>query len=121
MSTQGRTDSGVDPQDRWMVRVAGVAAVVLAVGYLVAIPIYALVGDQPAAGVEAQLTYFADHAAGGWSIVVLMVVTDLLYVPVYFGFYASLKHVNRGLVAMGVAFAAFLFVILDLAVTWTAF
>ena len=56
-----------------------------------------------------------------WSIVVLMVVTDLLYLPVYFGFYASLKHMNGGLVAMGVAFAAFLFVILDLAVTWTGY
>jgi hypothetical protein len=104
-----------------MYHVAGIAAVVLAVGYLVAIPMYALVGDQPATGVEAQLAYFADHAAGWWSIVVLMVVTDLLYVPVYFGFYTSLQHINRGLVAMGVAFAAFLFVILDLAVTWTAY
>jgi hypothetical protein len=111
----------VDAQGSWMYRVAGVAGVVLAVGYLAAIPIYALVGDQPAAGIEAQLAYFADHAAGWWSIVVLMVVTDLLYVPVYFGFYASLKHINRGLVAMGVAFAAFLFVILDLAVTWTGY
>jgi hypothetical protein len=104
-----------------MYRVSGVAGVVLAVGYLVAIPIYALVGDQPAGGVEAQLAYFADHAAGWWSIVVLMVITDLLYVPVYFGFYTSLKHINRGLVAIGVALAAFLFVILDLAVTWTGY
>jgi hypothetical protein len=104
-----------------MYRIAGLSAVVLALGYVLAIPIYALVGDQPAAGVEAQLTYFADHAAGWWSIVVLMVVTDLLYLPVYFGFYFALRHLNHGLVAMGVALAAFLFVILDLAVTWTGY
>lgn len=121
MNTQISAARGVDPEGRWMYRAAGIAAVVLAVGYLVAIPLYALVGDQPAAGVEGQLVYFADHAAGWWSIVVLMVVTDLLYVPVYFGFYAALKHLNRGLVGMGVAFAAFLFVILDMAVTWTGY
>jgi hypothetical protein len=121
MNMQLSAASAVDPAGTWMYRVAGIAAVVLAVGYLVAIPIYALVGDQPAGGVEAQLAYFADHAAGWWSIVVLMVVTDLLYLPVYFGFYASLKHINVGLVAMGVAFAACLFVILDLAVTWTGY
>lgn len=121
MKTLNGAASAVDPEGMWMYRVAGFAAVALAVGYLVAIPLYALVGDQPAAGVEAQLAYFADHAAGWWSIVALMVVTDLLYVPVYFGFYASLKHINRGLVAIGVAFAAFLFVVLDLAVTWTGY
>ena len=121
MNTQISAASGVDPEGQWMYRVAGIAAVALAVGYLVAIPIYVLVGDQPAASIEAQLAYFADHAAGWWSIVVLMVVTDLLYLPVYFGLYTALRHFNRGLVAMGVAFAAFLFVILDLAVTWTAY
>jgi hypothetical protein len=121
MNAQSSLDSGVDPEGKWMYRVAGISAVVLAVGYLVAIPIYALVGDQPAAGVEAQLAYFADNAAGWWSIVFLMVATDLLYLPVYFGLYAALRHLNRGLAAMGVAFAAFLFVALDLAVTWTGY
>jgi hypothetical protein len=121
MNAQATTTSGVDPAGQWMYRVAGISAIVLAVGYALAIPIYALVGDQPATGIEAQLAYFADHAAGWWAIVVLMVFTDLLYVPVYLGLYAALKHLNRGLVAMGAAFAAFLFVILDLAVTWTGY
>lgn len=121
MITQGSVGPGIDPQSGWMYRVAGIAAVVVAVGYLVAIPLYALVGDQPATGVEAQLGYFADHASGWWSILALMVVTDLLYVPVYLGFYVSLKHLNGGLVATGVALAALVFVILDLAVTWTGY
>ena len=120
MNTQA-TISEVDPAGKWMYRVSGIGAVILAIGYFLAIPIYALMGDQPAAGVEAQIAYFANHAAGWWSIVVLMVATDLLYVPVYFGLYLALKHLNQGLVALGAAFAAFLFVILDLAVTWTGY
>ena len=64
MNTQGALDRGADPQETWMLWVAGIASVILAIGYLVAIPIYVLVGDQPAAGVEAQLAYFADHTAG---------------------------------------------------------
>jgi hypothetical protein len=121
MNPQKATTGSVDPEGRWMLRVAGISAIVLALGYGLAIPIYALVGDQPVAGVEAQLAYFGDHAAGWWSIVVFMVATDLLYVPVYFGLYAALKHLSRRLAAIGATFAAFLFVILDLAVTWTAY
>jgi hypothetical protein len=111
----------VDPDGRWLYRVAGICAIVLCVGYLVAIPIYAVVGDQPAAGLDAQLAYFGEHATGWWSIVGLMVFTDLLYIPVFFGMYTALKHINRGLMLFSLAFAAFLFVILDLAVTWTAY
>lgn len=113
--------AGVDPDGKWMYRVAGVSAIALVVGYIISMPIYALVGDQPAASVEAQLAYFAEHATGWWSIVALMVVTDLLLVAVFLGLYTALKHINRGLISLAVAFAAFLFVILDLAVTWTGY
>ena len=121
MNPQDVNAGPADPRAGWMLRMAGISSVVLAVGYLAAIPIYAFVGDQPAAGVEAQLAYFADNAAGWWSIVVLMVATDLLYVPVYLGLYAALQHLDRWLVAIGVVFAAVLFVVLDLAVTWTGY
>ena len=121
MNAQNRLDSGVDPEGKWLYRVGGIAAIVLVVGYFLTFPIYFLVGDQPATGVEAQLAYFADHAAGWWAIVFLMVFTDLLLVPIFFGIYLALKHVNKGLMLVALAFKAFLFVILDLAVTWTAF
>jgi hypothetical protein len=121
MDTRNSTANGVDPEAKWMYRVAGICAIVLVVGYLVAIAIYSLVGDQPTDGVEAQLAYFGEHAAGWRSIVLLMVATDLLYVPVFFGIYLALKHINRGLMLVALTFAAFLFVILDLAVTWTAY
>lgn len=111
----------VDPEGKWFYRVSGIAAFVLVVGYFLTFPIYFWVGDQPASGVEAQLAYFAEHAGGWWAIVFLMVFTDLLIVPIFFGIYMALKHVNKGLIFMALAFKAFLFVILDLAVTWTAY
>ncbi|UCH60374.1 MAG: hypothetical protein JSV61_02565 [Anaerolineales bacterium] len=116
-----KTQFTVDPEGKWMFRVAGICAIVLVVGYFLTFPIYFWVGDQPTAGVEAQLAYFADHAAGWWAIVFLMVVTDLLLVPIFFGIYMALKHINKGLMLVALAFKAFLFVILDLAVTWTAY
>jgi len=111
----------VDPKGKWMYRVAGICAIVLVVGYFLTFPIYGWVGDQPASGVEAQLTYFSEHAAGWWAILFLMVITDLLLVPIFFGIYMALKHINKGLMLVALTFKAFLFVILDLAVTWTAF
>jgi hypothetical protein len=111
----------VDQDVKWFYRVSGIAAFVLVVGYFLTFPIYAWVGDQPASGVEAQLTYFAEHAGGWWAIVFLMMFTDLLIVPIFFGIYLALKHVNKGLMMVALTFTAFFFVILDLAVTWTAY
>jgi len=111
----------VDPEGKWMYRVAGICAIALAVGYFLTFPLYGWVGNPPASGVEAQLAYFSEHAAGWWTIAFLMVVTDLLLVPIFFGIYMALKHINKGLMLVALAFKAFLFVILDLAVTWTAF
>ena len=121
MNAQNVIASSVDPEGKWLYRVGGIAAIILVVGYFLSIAISAWVGDQPASGVEAQLAYFADHAAGWWAIVLLMVFTDLLLVPIFFGIYLALKHVNKGLMLVALTFTAFLFVILDLAVTWTAF
>ena len=121
MNAQNVKANSVDPEGKWFYRVSGIAAFVLVVGYFLTFPIYFWVGEQPASGVEAQLAYFADHAGGWWAIVFLMVFTDLLLVPIFFGIYLALKHVNKGLMLVALAFKAFLFVILDLAVTWTAF
>ena len=111
----------VDPEGKWMYRVAGICAIALAVGYFLTFPLYGWVGNPPASGVEAQLAYFGEHAAGWWTIAFLMVFTDLLLVPIFFGLYLALKNINKGLMLVALAFKAFLFVILDLAVTWTAF
>jgi len=121
MNTQNRITSAVDPEGKWLYRVGGISAFILVVGYLLTFPIYGWIGDPPPSGVEAQLAYFAEHAAGWWAIVFLMVSTDLLLVPIFFGLYMALKHVNRGLMLVALTFKAFLFVALDLAVTWTAY
>ena len=121
MNAQNVIANSVDLEGKWLYRVSGIAAFVLVVGYFLTFPIYFWVGDQPASGVEAQLAYFAEHAGGWWAIGFLMVFTDLLIVPIFFGIYMALKHVNKGLIFMALAFKAFLFVILDLAVTWTAY
>lgn len=115
------TQYSVDPAGKWFYRMSGIAAFVLVVGYFLTFPIYFWVGDPPASGVEAQLIYFAEQAGGWWAIVFLMVFTDLLIVPIFFGIYMALEHVNRGMMLVALAFKAFLFVILDLAVTWTAY
>jgi len=116
-----KTQVTVDPDVKWFYRVSGIAAFVLVVGYFLTFPLYAWVGEWPASGVEAQLAYFAENPVGWWAIVFLMVFTDLLLVPIFFGIYLALKHINMGLMFVALAFKAFLFVILDLAVTWTAF
>jgi len=45
----------VDPEGKWMYRVAGICAIALAVGYFLTFPLYGWVGNPPASGVEAQL------------------------------------------------------------------
>jgi hypothetical protein len=121
MNAQNMIANPVDPEGKWFSRVSGITAFVLVVGYFLTFPIYFWVGDPPASGVEAQLAYFADHAGGWWAIVFLMVFTDLLLVPIFFGIYLALKDINKGLMLVALAFKAFLFVALDLAVTWTAY
>jgi len=55
----------VDPDGKWSYRVGGITALILATGYLLTFPVYALaeVGAQPT-GVEARLIYFGEHATG---------------------------------------------------------
>ncbi|HET9914846.1 MAG TPA: hypothetical protein VFQ13_23350, partial [Anaerolineales bacterium] len=63
---------------------------------------------------------FAEHAAGWWVATALMVFTDLLYVPFFLALYHALKGFNKYLILLAFACGG-LFVVLDLAITWTAF
>jgi hypothetical protein len=98
-------------------RVGSVAALVLGIGYVVIIPLYAHVGAPPH-GAEAWFKYLPGKTTAWWAILSLSVFTDFLYVPVAFALYIALKELNRNLMLLATAFVG-LFIVLDLAVTWS--
>ena len=110
----------VDPEGKWIVRVGGISALGLGIGYLLTFPVITYAGGFPPSGIEAQLAFFAEHAAGWWAITGLMVFTDLLYVPIFLALYQALKGINKYMMLLAFACEA-LFVALDLAITWTAY
>ena len=67
-------------QKQWY-RVGGVAALVLGIGYVIIIPVYAYVGAPPNGG-EAWFKYLPGKTTAWWAILSLSVFTDFLYVPV---------------------------------------
>lgn len=100
----------------WLVRVAGVSALLIGIGYVVIIPLYAAVGVPPDDG-AAWLAYGPGKTTTWWAIVGLSVLTDALFVPVAAGLFVALQAVDRGAMVIGSALVG-LFVVLDLAVTW---
>src|SRR6266702_6725493 len=112
--------TAVDPDGKWLYRVGGVSALVLGMAYIVIFPLYAHVGAPPSGDGEAWLKYFAGKTTVWWAILGLSVLTDFLYVPVALSLYLALKGVNRNAMLVATAFVG-LFIVLDLAVTWSAF
>ena len=109
-------DSGDVDQKQWY-RVGGIAALVLAVAYIIIVPLYARVGAPPTGG-EAWFHYLPGKTTIWWAILGLSVLTDLLFVPVALALYLALKEINKNAMLLATAFVG-LFVVLDLAVTWT--
>ena len=111
----------VDPDGKWIYRVGGLSALVLGIGYLLTIIVMiTYAGGFPPPGIEARLAFFTEHAAGWWVVSALMIFTDLLYVPVFLALYQALKGINKYMMALALACEG-LFVVLDLAITWTAY
>jgi hypothetical protein len=108
---------GVD-QVRWY-RVGAAAALLLGIGYIIIFPLYAHVGAPPHDG-EAWFKYLPGKTTVWWMILGLSVFTDFLYMPVAFALYLALKGVNRNVMLLATAFVG-LFVVLDLAVTWSQY
>jgi hypothetical protein len=75
------------------------------------------VGAPPVTG-EAWFRYVPGKTTAWWVILWLMVVTDLLYLPVAWALWTALRKAGRNLMLATVA-CLHLFVVLDLAVTWT--
>jgi hypothetical protein len=109
-------DSGDVEHKHWY-RVGGVAALVLGVAYIIIAPLYARVGAPPIGG-EAWFKYLPGKTTIWWAILALSVLTDLLFVPVALALCLALKEINRNAMLLATAFVG-LFVVLDLAVTWS--
>ncbi len=78
---------------------------------------YAHVGAPPSGG-EAWFKYLPGKTIVWWAILGLSVLTDFLFVPVAFALYLELRGINRNAMLLATAFVG-LFVVLDLAVTWS--
>jgi hypothetical protein len=106
---------GVDQKKLY--RVGGIAALLLAIGYVIIVSLYAQVGAPPSGG-EAWFRYLAGKTTIWWWILGLSVFTDFLFVPVTLALYLALKEASRNAMLVATAFVG-LFVVLDLAVTWS--
>jgi hypothetical protein len=112
-------ETAIDVADRkrWY-RAGALAALVLGICYVAIIPLYAHVGVPPNGGGEAWFKYLAGKTPFWWTILGLSVFTDFLFVPVALALYLALKGINRNAMLLATAFVG-LFVVLDLAITWT--
>jgi len=106
-----------DPEDRALLRIGGIAAIALGIGYLIIFPLYARVGAPPDTG-EAWLSYLSGKTTIWWMILGLSILTDILFLPFAFALYVARKDVSGNVMQIATALVA-LFVVLDLAVTWT--
>jgi hypothetical protein len=116
LSLEKKVGHAADLGENWLYRLGGIAALLLGIGYIVTIPLYASAGAQPS-GAEAWLKYLAGKTTIWWAILALSVLTDLLFIPVALALYLALKGVSRNALLLASAFVG-LFVVLDLAVTW---
>ena len=109
--------SAADHEAKSFYRAGAIATLILVVGWFLTFPVYGSVGIAPT-GDEGRLLHYGGHTAGWWTILGLMVSTDLFYVVVWVALYEALKQVNRVVMLLALA-CHLLFVVLDLAVTWT--
>jgi hypothetical protein len=116
MSVQKMMINEVDPDGKWLYRVGGVSAIVFGIAYFVIIALYVPVGRPT--GAEAWLISMAGNTTRWWAIIGLDVLTDFLLVPVALSLYLTLKGINKNAMLLATAFVG-LFVVLDLALTWT--
>jgi hypothetical protein len=118
LGVEKTTLDSVDVNQKQWYRVGGIAALVLGVAYIIIALLYARVGAPPTGGGEAWFQYLPGKTTIWWAILGLCVLTDFLFVPVAFALYLALKETNRNAMLLATAFVG-LFVVLDLAVTWS--
>jgi hypothetical protein len=117
MSVQDTVVNAVDPDGKWLYRVGGISALAIGIGYIILIALYFPLGAPPS-GAEPRLAFLAGNTAEWWAILGLSVLTDFLFVPLVLALYLALKGINRNAMLVATACVG-LFVVLDLAITWT--
>ena len=117
MRVESTTVDSADADQKQWYRVGGIAAFILGIAYIIIVPLYAHVGAPPTDG-EGWFKYLPAKTTVWWVILGLSVLTDFLFVPVAFALYLALKAINRNAMLLATAFVG-LFVVLDLAVTWS--
>ena len=81
-------------------RVGGMAAILLAIAYVVIVPLYAEVGAPPSGG-HAWFKYLDGKTTIWWWIVALSVITDFLFVPVAWALHLALQRGGQKCTAAG--------------------
>lgn len=114
-----KTGIAADPARRWLYRVGGICALLIGVAYIVIVGLYAQVGAPPVGG-AAWLEYLPGKTAAWQAIIGLSVLTNFLFVPVGLALYFALRGINKSAMLMALALVG-LFVVLELAVNWTAY
>jgi hypothetical protein len=118
MSVEKPPLPATDPDGKSLYRVGGISALVIGIAYLAILPLFAHVGGPPPNGGDLWLKYLEGKTTVWWAILGLSVFTDFLFVPVALSLYLALRRVNRNAMLVATAFVG-LFVVLDMAVTWT--
>jgi len=90
MSEQRLMVNTVQPDEKWMYRVGGLASLMIGIAYLAIIALYAPAGVPPEGG-EAKLEYLIGKTGHWWVIVGVSVLTNFLYVPVALSLYFALR------------------------------
>lgn len=106
------------PYEKRLYKWGSISALLLGIGYLIIFILYARVGAPPSGSGAGWFRYLTGKTTVWWGILALSVFTDLLYVPIALALYALLNRANRAAMLLATTFMG-LFVVLDLAVTWS--
>ena len=116
MSMQDKLVNEVDPNGKLLYRIGGISAIVFVIAYFAIIVLYVPVGKP--SGAEAWLVSMARNTSTWWAILALSVLTDFLLIPIALALYSVLKGIYKNAILAALVLIG-LFVILDLALTWT--
>jgi hypothetical protein len=98
---------GIDVNDKWLYKAAGIAAYAISLIFIIEIGLGVYLGKLPGSSGLAWLSY-VNAKNGAWSaLIAVTVISDLLSFLVYLSLYTALRPVSRGLILAGTILACF--------------